>query len=58
MDLLYPCQTCGHNFEDHLMGLRCAICWFDAGYDARHICIKFIGDNLKYLEDKLDDRPS
>jgi len=59
MDLLYPCKVCGHHYEDHLIGLNCAICWADYGfnyhefsmYDSR-LCRKFVGDNLKYLEDK------
>jgi hypothetical protein len=59
VDLLYPCEVCGHHYEDHLIGLSCAICWADLGfsnhefsiYDPK-LCRRFIGDNLKYLEDK------
>lgn len=56
MDLLFPCKTCGHNYEDHLMATRCAICWYEAGYDATGICYKFIGDNLRYMEEKNNER--
>jgi len=61
VDLLFPCKHCHHNFEDHLLGLSCAVCWADAGLvrvnkypgiDNSNICKKFEGDNLKYLEDK------
>jgi len=56
MDLLYPCKTCGHAYEDHLVGLSCAFCWADAGFNRssviHNMCKRFIGDNLKYLEEK------
>ena len=61
MDLLYPCEVCGHHYEDHLIGLSCAICWADeacdmcSGGDCITICSKFVGDNLKYLEDKHNE---
>ena len=65
MDPLYPCKTCGHNYEDHMIGLGCALCWSDAGFARVQvnsdlfnppICKKFIGDNFKYLEDKHSER--
>jgi hypothetical protein len=61
MDLLYPCKTCTHAYEDHLMGLNCAICWSDIGFASHgylfpNTCRKFIGDNLKYLEDKHNEK--
>lgn len=62
MDLLYPCKTCKHNYEDHLIGLTCAICWSDHGFKSFYtnmtspdMCKKFVGDNLKYLEDKHNE---
>jgi hypothetical protein len=62
MDLLYPCKTCSHHFEDHVGGLICAICWADhkcqfrAWQPTMDTCDKFIGDNLKYLEEKHAER--
>jgi len=51
----FCCERCGHNYEDHIEGTRCAICFADAGYDATGICYDFLADNLKYLESLLDD---
>lgn len=62
MDLLYPCKTCTHAFEDHVAGLICAICYADNRGQFRpyvpfmETCRIFIGDNLKYLEDKQNEK--
>ena len=54
MDDNFPCKNCGHAYAEHLMSTRCQVCWNESGYDARHICIRFVGDNLAYLEQQDD----
>jgi hypothetical protein len=51
----FPCKKCGHNYEDHIEGYRCATCFADSGYDATGICYEFVIDNLKYLESLLGE---
>ena len=58
MDKLFPCKNCGHHYEDHIPGYRCVICWVDSGHDVllNGMCRDFVGDNLKYLEDKHEEK--
>jgi hypothetical protein len=61
IDPKYPCKTCGHIYEDHMIGLGCGFCWSEAGFKRVNaysdtinpdICKLFEGDNLKYMEMK------
>lgn len=52
----YPCKRCDHNYEDHVEGYRCAICFVDCAYDAMSMCYRFVPDNLRYLQEKYENK--
>lgn len=56
MDPLFLCKTCGHDYEDHISGERCAYCWADSREMHFNGCYKFVGDNLKWLEERQKNK--
>lgn len=53
----FPCKKCGHNYEDHPQGGGyCAICWANDPNDYTLMCYGFLGDNLKWLRDKYENK--